>query len=318
MIEKSVGRQGVNTFNDTLIIQSALTVLRVRGGQKPIAIDGLVGPETIGAITGLQQREGLPADGRADVDGPTVKRIRSLLGNEALVFGPTISRLAVLLDALNGAAIVAPPEVGAAIARTASRLSFVPRNKDLANGLPADLPRPLPGFGGRPNTVGVAVVDDLAVTLLILFLMMELLTVVVTNPAFRKAVQAQAKELDRVMGELKNAVVTGFNESVDLVLDIVKTTVDDANRCGKSPGFNPSPECKEAIRNLRAIRDRISGQLSKVRQLIAQFVSGNLQGLPISTLKTDINRLISQMQKNAADIQVALADMKDKCNCPDT
>jgi peptidoglycan hydrolase-like protein with peptidoglycan-binding domain len=66
MIENSVGINGRNALNDVLIIQSALNVWRVkngRGGRRPIAIDGFVGPETTGAIFDFQQSNGLGADG---------------------------------------------------------------------------------------------------------------------------------------------------------------------------------------------------------------------------------------------------------------
>jgi peptidoglycan hydrolase-like protein with peptidoglycan-binding domain len=83
MIENSVGANGRNAFNDVLIIQCALNVWRVKNGRGPIAVDGLVGPETTGAILDFQRTNSLGADGRIDANGPTVARLRALLGSEA-------------------------------------------------------------------------------------------------------------------------------------------------------------------------------------------------------------------------------------------
>src|ERR1700752_4489998 len=80
MIEQSVGRGGVNNRNDTLIVQCSLNVWRSRNQIPWIEIDGIVGPETTGAISHFQSRYALGHDCRVDPGGPIITKLRSLLG----------------------------------------------------------------------------------------------------------------------------------------------------------------------------------------------------------------------------------------------
>jgi peptidoglycan hydrolase-like protein with peptidoglycan-binding domain len=88
MIEYSVGFRGVNEPNDVLLIQNALTVWRAGNGAAWLALDGLVGPQTIGAIRDFQSFNGLITDGRIDPNGPTLAQLRAVLGEEAAVWSP--------------------------------------------------------------------------------------------------------------------------------------------------------------------------------------------------------------------------------------
>lgn len=61
-ISASVGRGGANNLNDVRAVQQLLG----------ISTDGVCGPITIWAICNYQTDNGLVADGRVDVDGPTI------------------------------------------------------------------------------------------------------------------------------------------------------------------------------------------------------------------------------------------------------
>ncbi|MBI4907376.1 MAG: hypothetical protein HY820_27370 [Acidobacteria bacterium] len=84
-ISASVGQGGLNKNPDVLTIQKALNQIPPnQGGPLPkLKEDGWVGPKTNGAILKFQKcNPGLPADGRINVNGPTLARINSLLGTK--------------------------------------------------------------------------------------------------------------------------------------------------------------------------------------------------------------------------------------------
>jgi hypothetical protein len=71
-ISASVGLGGRNLAGDTFTVQQLLNRARQEDGLPPIAVDGLVGPETIGAIRAFQQSRLGFSDGRVDPNGPTI------------------------------------------------------------------------------------------------------------------------------------------------------------------------------------------------------------------------------------------------------
>jgi len=110
MIERSVGQGGRNDPNDALIVQNALNVWLSSQRERWIAIDGLVGPQTIGCIKRFQRGNRLPVDGRIDAGGQSIAMLKSLVG-EAGVFAPVVSELLDVADAAALAAGDAPPEM---------------------------------------------------------------------------------------------------------------------------------------------------------------------------------------------------------------
>jgi peptidoglycan hydrolase-like protein with peptidoglycan-binding domain len=56
-IRSSVGNRGVNRFEDVMLVQQLLNCQRTPAySYGPIAVDGLSGPQTIGAITTYQRK----------------------------------------------------------------------------------------------------------------------------------------------------------------------------------------------------------------------------------------------------------------------
>ena len=78
-IEASVGQEGVNAPSDVRVIQAALNA--VMHPEIPLAVDGLIGPKTIGMITSFQDdKVGLRRpDGRVDPGGRTLRTLHSLI-----------------------------------------------------------------------------------------------------------------------------------------------------------------------------------------------------------------------------------------------
>ena len=83
-ISASVGQRGTNRRADAVAIQAALNRIPAHlGGAAPALVeDGVVGPRTIGAIRGFQQKNaGLGQDGRIDPDRGTLGRMNQVLGH---------------------------------------------------------------------------------------------------------------------------------------------------------------------------------------------------------------------------------------------
>jgi hypothetical protein len=73
----SVGKGGVNQRADVIRIQQALNIARQQANLALIAVNGLVGLQTIGAITTLQQGRTNVVDGRIDPHGPTLRALEN-------------------------------------------------------------------------------------------------------------------------------------------------------------------------------------------------------------------------------------------------
>jgi len=74
-IKNSVGTGGRNAVADVFFVQLLLNDWRVRNQRNPIAVDGLVGQETVGAIEEFQRRVTGKVDGRVDPAGPAIEKL---------------------------------------------------------------------------------------------------------------------------------------------------------------------------------------------------------------------------------------------------
>lgn len=81
-IRGSVGAGGVNRRDDVRVVQMALNavVAAAAGPTPPLAVDGYVGPKTIGAIRRFQTMWTRVVDGRVDPRGPTLRALNGLAG----------------------------------------------------------------------------------------------------------------------------------------------------------------------------------------------------------------------------------------------
>ncbi len=132
-IKSSVGLGGRNLSADVNTVQQLLnSVTAANGGPQPsLAVDGLVGPKTIGAIQRFQRIQLGFADGRVDPAGPTLRRLNELSsarsGGRAVDFdlgarGKTSPARNPILEALRITLMVAAfPEVRQAIDKAISR-----------------------------------------------------------------------------------------------------------------------------------------------------------------------------------------------------
>jgi peptidoglycan hydrolase-like protein with peptidoglycan-binding domain len=78
-ISDKVGEGGANLIDDVVRVQSLLNEFRSRNGRVLIAVDGQVGPQTIGAIRDFQQVVTHVVDGRVDPDGLAITALEELV-----------------------------------------------------------------------------------------------------------------------------------------------------------------------------------------------------------------------------------------------
>jgi peptidoglycan hydrolase-like protein with peptidoglycan-binding domain len=77
-ISGSVGSNGKNAPGDVMYVQILLNDWNARNNISLITIDGLIGPETIGAISVFQDQNAPVTDGRVDPNGATLAAIEGL------------------------------------------------------------------------------------------------------------------------------------------------------------------------------------------------------------------------------------------------
>lgn len=318
MIEKSVGSLGMNARNDVLIVQTVLNVWRVRMGSRPIAVDGIAGSETIGAITQFQQLNRLATDGRAAPDGRTIKLLRSMLPEEAAIFGPTVAHLLTTLDYVTRLALVAPQSVQGEYRNVISRMAVLRKYRDLAPSSQNDQAVRLTGMPSGPPVIGFTGVEEGAAATALMLLALAVATMLLImsqSPEFRKAVEVRAKELDRLLGGLKFESVGFFGSAVDLINLVLTESSSKDNDCRQSPTFTPSPECEEAIRKYVEFIARIVNQVRVIKGKLGFLVT--MLGLGASKELVEMRRLVRLALEDALNLQFKKSDMKDKCKCRD-
>lgn len=77
-ITGSVGQGGVNDGRETQYVQALLNVSRADLGLTALALDGVVGSKTVGAITEFQTVAGAVVDGRVDPGLATITALEAL------------------------------------------------------------------------------------------------------------------------------------------------------------------------------------------------------------------------------------------------
>jgi hypothetical protein len=320
VISASVGNLGANDPDDVRIVQCALNVWRTEQRKPPIAVDGLVGPQTIAAIRDYQTQKRLVTDGRIDAGRATIKSLREAIGSEAAVFGPVIAKLLFIQSGLTRISLGSRSDVAIFAGKIAARLSVLRPYEDLAEGFDPSPPFAVNSFRQDRHTVGFVGVDDATLaTIVFAFFVAAMLILIVSSPAFRKAVDVRAKELDRILKQLGVGMKVNFEEAISLIVSIADETIDAANKCRNSPTFNRSPECADAIRTFKLVADRIRNQLfdNHFRLLLSLFQQGKGGRFDVREIRRQIEVILSRMRQNVIDLQVELQNMRDKCNCPE-
>jgi hypothetical protein len=247
----------------------------------------------------------------------------AFIGGGEHVFGPIIQQLLAIKAEIEKLLLATPRRVKLPLSRLLPGLNAVSKYKDLAKILPDLRPAPTLAFNkGAPN-FGFVGVDDAAalLTLAAMALTMALLLVlIIQSPAFRKAVSVRAKELDRIMRELQINAAVGLKESVDIVNAIFNGSKDEEQRCRQSPTFEETPQCIQALREFSVALTKMQSLMPRLISLlnrIINYVKFPHSGLDIMKTRLQFNKLLADAQSLAFELQIALADMREKCKCPD-
>jgi hypothetical protein len=236
-----------------------------------------------------------------------------------LIFASVVTQLLEQLDVISQASMSAPSGVQPLYTEVISQVSRLRQYTDMRGAVPTQFVRA--SFVPRSPVIGAFLFDDAIEGALALaalaFTIAMMLIIMINSPAFRKAVQVRAKELDRILGGLKIQMAVKFQDALQLILSITDETIDAADQCQQSPTFNPSPECLEAIKLFKAILVRIRNMGMEVARWLILFNQGVQSGISVHTLRTMINGLLNRLRQNVVDLQVALNEMREKCNCPE-
>jgi len=222
MLSASVGQGGVNNPDDTKAVQRLLGDLQIAAGEDPLAVDGLVGPQTIGAILAFQQQNpGLTRDGRIDPEGPTL----SLLDQ-------VCSELYATIAQEQGSAILSatpilpqtPPTVISLFNDVSESFSALRPDAPAAG---ADrFASPVPNINaqiGRFRSTLLGAVQ--AVPLIIVLLMiLALLVVITSNPVWQRAARDFVKGLKNRMRLLSQKIRDAVQDIVDAIDSVIGGT----------------------------------------------------------------------------------------------
>jgi hypothetical protein len=308
MIASSVGRGGLNRRFDCLCVQLLLNSWLNGVGQNSIAVDGIVGRQTISTIGKYQTHNRLFSDCRVDPNGPTITMLLTEHGSH--MFDCAIADLVALSASLS----VDPSPQAASINRSVSRIkSEVNALKRLAPALPNQVVRSNSfGIGFRPPVIGAIVLAvPIAALFAALLVLIAMLIYLQNLPLIQKAQRQTIRELQEAIEGLQNKI---FEEAVKLAVEmetILKMFKDAVAKCGAHPGYTPTPACLEAIRKYQFTVARILKNSAELAHWLPF-----LRNDPSGTARAQVGRLVRNLEKDHLEIQYDVADMMVKCACP--
>lgn len=90
----SVGTRGKNAPTDVTTVQTLINLAggKIGGPPRPIVVDGVVGPETVGAIVRFQSQNFGWSDGRVDPSGKTLARLNDVADGKWGLSSAPVSR----------------------------------------------------------------------------------------------------------------------------------------------------------------------------------------------------------------------------------
>jgi hypothetical protein len=261
-----------------------------------------------------------------------VKRLRSFLGSDAVVFGPTVAQLLITRDLLAQIEPAAPRSAKRYYNSMITHLSPLSSYGDLTKGLTYHsrlaLEQDFADIGGgftlagprlQRTLIGFTGVEEAASALFMLFLIAAVAVLLLTmarNPAFKKAVDVRARELDRILGELNHHMEGAVTSALDF-LEAVLSITDKVAECEKSPSYQPSPECDAAKKLVKAVVESAKLVFRSLKQTFLIFLDAQAHRRPFKQLIGELTRLMASARWVGERLLEAFAEMKKTCNCPD-
>ncbi len=237
-ITSSVGSGGVNRRDDVVRVQEYLNVARRQERLPPIAVDGLVGPETIGAITAFQRTHTGIVDGRADPRGPTIIELERIVVPtvEARLRRDMLQILDDLDHQLGRRGHRLPAALQAklhAIRQSVSSLRAGPHaameeTPSLQPAFFSGTARPAIVLAAAPAAAGAAVAAAaVEAMMLALLATIALLVIIMLLPHVSRTIEEILRKIQVLMAQLLDAV----NEAVEGIEDLIRRNPRAGMRC---------------------------------------------------------------------------------------
>ncbi len=330
-ISASVGSKGANRYDDVVTVQRLLNcVPPLEGGPSPaIAVDGLVGPRTIGAISRFQQHQFGWADGRVDPGQRTITKLNDFytgpdpaivqaveavldLGQQLLSYpgaprflGYAAGKLPQILRQLGDALAKYRASASSAAMLPTTAPVYVRPGLTLKE-LQIEFAKYRAATGGQGGPlVGAAVVDDLAWLWVILFLILVNWAMRRTIPGVRKGEDERAQELDRMLERLRDMMRSTAGDRVREKKEEIATDEANIEEC---EGQHPDQEgpCAEKKRIYDEAKDRYRRKLFDYENCLKLF----------GCAQNKVNKYYLEHLKNLyLQYRRALQDLKDCLGC---
>jgi peptidoglycan hydrolase-like protein with peptidoglycan-binding domain len=293
----------VNRNDDVRVVQALLNDWRARKNLRPIAVDGSAGPETRGAITAFQQQATGLVDGRVDPHGPAMRVLEDSYAAPMLRETAT----AILEAFAQIDPLIAQREIPYTIAQ-----SLLGLRRDAALLLDqtapvAALPRHF-SFASRSPVIGFVGVDD--ATLALLFALIALILLIMSTPAFQRAV--------RELGKIPEKVRILLNEVIEKAAEIalhLSEEVNDLNRrfdrCMERAVKTPA--CLVAIAKFQALATAVEATMGTLMSVLADLASKNAGPVDVVLVQS----LVAKLKSQVAQMEAALEEVLNLCGCRD-
>jgi len=317
LITASVGSSGTNRKDDVALVQFCLNDWRRRNGCRPIAEDGLVGPETTGAIRDFQGAVTHLVDGRVDPAGPTMAALERMPAGEAIrsvasILLSYLTHLRTDLDRLG--------RCPADLRRTIDRLE----TETVAAGgtiVPTRITAgatgraPLLGFaagGGGPRVLGLAI----TIPIILIILAAIILIILALRPVIEDIQRRNGKADPKTQHWMENIA----DELGKKVADLVLQTNDIKRRFDRcfAKLITRSPECVKAISIYLQLQLIVDAKQARVVQLATKIGLDIHDKKPVNPAElSELQNLVNELTQLIPRLESALEDLLDKCGCRD-
>src|SRR4051794_40070727 len=312
LITASVGSSGFNRRDDVVLVQFLLNDWRERNRRSPIAQDGLVGPQTIGAIRDFQETMTHVVDGRVDPAGPSMNALARMPAGETIrsvasILLTSLTHMERELDRRGGC----PPD----LRKTIHQLKI----ETLAAGgtigtIPVTAgPRPLLAFKvGGPPVFGLAIVVEV-----ILLVLVAIILIVLAIKAVMEDIQRRNGKIDpRTQRWMENIA----DELGKKVAEFVVQTNDIKRRFDRCIAklITRSPQCLQAISIYLQLQRIVDLKQARVVQLATKIGLDLHDKKPVDPVElSELQNLVNELTQLIPRLESALEDMLDKCGCRD-
>jgi peptidoglycan hydrolase-like protein with peptidoglycan-binding domain len=330
-IQHSVGKGGVNQVDEVRLVQGLLNDWRGENNLPPIAEDGLVGPETIGAILDFQSRVTHIVDGRVDPGGPAITELEkdqasaAEVASAVLLFLQYFDHLLLRTDSSLPAGLQQKFNVIRLEAwrllrseRGGSAQPFEPTSPDLKSafdqgknllGVAGVAAAPLVFAGGVPAAVAVGVLAIAALLVLLVF--------VIVDPQVRHKVAKLRQELIDAANKAVVETVTGVNA--------MRGAVDQCKRRLVDQGLLADPEwrkshqdCLDAFTNFENKINELNNKSNQIQQILRQLENWNPNNPFGPSMKLNLillERFLRELLRLTFEANALVNEVLDKCGC---